>query len=618
MIRKLPASVVNKIAAGEVIERPASVVKELVENSLDAGATRIDVAIEEGGTELVRIVDNGHGIPADELMLAIAPHATSKLVDAADLFRVATLGFRGEALASIAEVSRLRLRSRPADQEAAFEIEVIGGEAGEPSPTAAPQGTLMEVRRLFFNTPVRRKFLKTHATEFGHISEALVRLALPHPKVHFTLSHNGRTVHDLPPTDDVRDRIRVLFGSELADALLPVVSQDDDVRLVGYVAHPSQSRSHARMQYVFLNGRHIRDRALGHALTEAYRGLLTVGRYPIAFLAMEMPADLVDVNVHPTKLEVRFRESGRHYSHLLSTLRTRFLTTNMEHALPTAPATAAYSEPNDAEAEDAKRQLVNWVQAELENRSASAGVMAPPRPMEPSVEFGVEPDWARSESSLSEGEPLRLHTLDRPAAPSPEAIPAAVERGSPAALQVANRYLITGEGDSVVIIDQHALHERVLYEQLRERVLNGKVESQKLLVPEPVDLSQEEATALLSDTETLAKLGLGVEPFGQTTVLVTSYPAMLKNISPAELARDMAAQLMAGGKKPDRRDVIDSLLHMMSCKAAIKAGDRLAPEEISELLRLRHLAQDAHHCPHGRPSALVLTREHLDRQFKRT
>ncbi len=373
------------------------------------------------------------------------------------------------------------------------------------------------------------------------------------------------------------------------------------------------------MQYVFLNGRHIRDRALGHALTEAYRGLLTVGRHPIGFLFWEMPANLVDVNVHPTKLEVRFRDGGRHYSHLLSTLRTQFLTTNLEHQLVERRSEdpAATPAASDPAAEQARQQLVSWVQSQLPPPTATPGVLEEPVARPPTA------DWRSAPV-----EPLELHRIE-PAREEPAAAPFVARGATPAtgrsssdeplpmALQVGNRYLVTSEGDGVVIIDQHALHERVLYEQFRERVLAGKVESQKLLVPESVDLAPEEAAALLSESELLVQLGLRVEPFGQSTVLVTSYPAIFKQLAPAELVRDVASQLLAGGRKPERRDLIDALLHMMSCKAAIKAGDRLPPEEIAELLRLRHLAQDSHHCPHGRPSALVLTREHLDRQFKR-
>lgn len=327
-IRQLPPSVVNKIAAGEVIERPASVVKELLENSVDAGARRIDVSLVQGGSDLVRVVDDGCGIAPDQLALAVASHATSKIENADDLFRVATLGFRGEALASIAEISQLCLKSRVAGAECGVELEVIGGVSGQAVPCGCPSGTTVEVRNLFYNTPVRRKFMRTTQTEMGHASEAFTRIALAFPNLHFTLRHNDRPIYELPAADG-RERIAALFGADLAAGLIPVQSCDGEVKLSGYVADPNFSRGNNRMQYLFLNGRHIRDRALQHALGEAYRGLLLTGRFPIAFLRLDMPASEVDVNVHPTKLEVRFQESGRIYSQLLGALRKKFLATDL-------------------------------------------------------------------------------------------------------------------------------------------------------------------------------------------------------------------------------------------------------------------------------------------------
>jgi DNA mismatch repair protein MutL len=299
-IRRLSQALINKIAAGEVIERPSSVVKELMENAVDAGATRIDVSIQNGGLAMIRVVDNGSGIPPDELPLAVAPHATSKLSTAEDLFRVGTLGFRGEALASIAEVSRMVLRSRTAAGDGGAELEITGGVMGEVTPCGCPVGTMIEVHNLFFNTPVRRKFMRTPQTEFGHASEAFTRLALGAPRVHFTLRHNDRPSLDLPATDSWSERIASIFGRELAEHLIWVDNTVESVRVAGCVGHPAFNRSNNRMQYFFLNGRHIRDHALQHALGEAYRGLLMTGRFPVAFLMIEMPSDMADVNVHPT------------------------------------------------------------------------------------------------------------------------------------------------------------------------------------------------------------------------------------------------------------------------------------------------------------------------------
>jgi DNA mismatch repair protein MutL len=338
-IRQLPSNLINQIAAGEVIERPASVVKELLENSIDAGADRIEVTIVGGGTELIRISDNGFGMTAVQLPLAVSSHATSKLPDDESLFHVSTLGFRGEALASIGSVSHLTIRSRTDEDDAGSEINVRGGVVESPVPCGCPVGTVIEVKNLFFNTPVRHRFLKTAQTEKGHIVEAFTRLALANPAVHFVLSNNEKPVHDLPPTTRWADRIRAFFGGEIADSLIPIESDDGQIRVSGYVCDPAVSRGNNRMQYLFLNGRHIRDRSLQHALGEAYRGMLMVGRQPIAFLRMDMPAELIDVNVHPSKLEVRFTDSGRIYARVLQSLRHQFLRTNMTQRVGTSDPT---------------------------------------------------------------------------------------------------------------------------------------------------------------------------------------------------------------------------------------------------------------------------------------
>ncbi|MEQ1907037.1 MAG: DNA mismatch repair endonuclease MutL, partial [Pirellulaceae bacterium] len=328
-IRQLPPSVVNKIAAGEVIERPASVVKELLENAVDAGASQIEVSIENGGLDLIRVTDNGSGIPHDELLLAVTSHATSKIQDAEELFQVGTFGFRGEALASIAEISELTLRSKTEEQESGYELRVHGGRASAVEPIGCPVGTSIVVENVFFNTPVRRKFMRSSQTEFGHISEAFARIALANPQCHLTLLHNGKVQFQLAPTNDWSVRIYDFFGPEIGDALIPIESIDPTISLTGFVVDPSVTRSHNRMQYLFLNGRYIRDRSLQHALSEAYRGLVMTGRFPICFLRLQMPYEMVDVNVHPAKLEVRFQDGGRIYSQLLATLRNKFLTTDL-------------------------------------------------------------------------------------------------------------------------------------------------------------------------------------------------------------------------------------------------------------------------------------------------
>lgn len=644
-IQQLPTSVINKIAAGEVIERPASVVKELVENSVDAGAKRIDVTIGKGGSELIQISDDGCGIAPEQLMLAVASHATSKLKDADDLFRVGTLGFRGEALASIAEVSQFCIRSRTSGETAGAELQINGGKASEVEPCGCPVGTSISVRNLFFNTPVRQKFMRTVQTEMGHITEALTRIALPHQDVHFTLTHNGRLVHDLPPVDDWRDRIAELYGRDLGGDLMKVSSSEGDIHMSGYVADPSQSRGNNRMQYIFLNGRHIKDRALTHALGEAYRGLLMTGRYAIAFLNIDLPADLVDVNVHPTKLEVRFQDSGKLYKQLLNMIRSRFLASDLTAKArlddaaslgPGAPsfggggrsrgaaAAGPYSEPVSASSSaagvSARDSINNW---------ASSGATAPFQKFPDGNSFSTPSVPATGAVSSEQQSSLDLQFPNATSSPT-EAMhqlrnaemttrqneTSYSAQGTPA-MQVYNRYLITETEEGVVVIDQHALHERILYEEIREKVLSDSVEMQRLLVPEPVQLTAGEAAAVMENRETLAKLGVEVDEFGNDTILIAAYPAMLANLNPGEVLRTIAEKLMTPEKQLERRDLLDELLHMISCKAAIKAGDRLTSEEIGALIERRHLVQDAHHCPHGRPTTLVFSRDELDKRFKR-
>lgn len=682
-IRVLSASVVNKIAAGEVIERPASVVKELMENSVDAGAERVDVTIEKGGIELIRVTDDGCGMRADQLSLAVTSHATSKIESADDLFRVRSLGFRGEALASIAEVSHFYLKSRTHAEPGGNELEVIGGDAQPIAPCGAPVGTTIEVRNLFFNTPVRRRYLRTSQTESGHITEAFTRIALAYPAVHFRLVHNNRTIHDLPPADNWKDRIGHFFGMEIRESLIAVSSEDADVRLTGYVVDPSQSRAHNRMQYLFLNGRAIRDRALQHALSEGYRGLLLTGRFPIAFLKLEMPADAVDVNVHPCKMEVRLQEGGRIYSQLLSAIRQQFLSTDLTAKVGNEGQRSASDEstgpPSQSRGDDSFQSRRDEIKAWATGKPSDSTVKSPApweehstrRPSDASwsahqptkqqtmdlrshdnASSSVGWDWNKERQNASssattfgqipankEGTPESIEGDDKPVrfasdigsdepptdrvSDSNQRIDAAqASVGEPRyrrlqALQVQNRYLVTEDEHGMVVIDQHALHERILYEEIREKVLAGKLETQKLLVPEPITLAPAEAAAVMEQRELLKQIGIEVEPFGGDSLLVTSYPAMLAKRSPSEILRNLIEELLVDGKIPEKRDVLDELLHLLSCKAAVKAGDRLSSEEIEALLEHRELCQDAHHCPHGRPTALVFSREELDRRFKR-
>ena len=639
-IQQLSQSVINKIAAGEVIERPASVVKELLENSVDALATRIDVEVEQGGAELLRIVDNGEGIHPDDILLAVASHATSKIRDADDLFSVQTMGFRGEALASIAEVSKFRIRSRQADQTTGVELEVDGGSIKPARPCGCPVGTQMDVRQLFFNTPVRRKFLKSQSTEFAHISEQFTRIALANPNLQMTLRHNGKQVYDLPATHNHLERLELFFGSELARQLIPVQGEFQGVKLWGYVGHPSLSKSTRKGQYLFLNGRWIQDRSLQHALTEAFRGLLMVGRQPIAFLFLELAPEQVDVNVHPTKSEVRFQDSQTLYRLVLSSLRSKFLSMNLDSNLEAGRLlrgsdTTDNEEPQDDLHRRVQQELVSWTQrqfpdhteqnAEHEPRSYTEPTLFPAAKTKPNTDplaeyaddlfTANEPATADIASAppVSAAAPATVVHVDEPTAARYPASGSTTLR----AMQVHDCYLVVETEQGITVIDQHALHERIMYENLRKRILNGKVEIQRLLIPVTVELSARECGLLLDQEELLKDLGLVVESFGGSTLVLTGFPTMLKRADPVKLLRDIADMLETSGSKVTRRDLIDSMLHMMACKAAIKAGQRLTPEEIEALLEQRHLCDDHHHCPHGRPTALTLSRVELDRQFGR-
>lgn len=662
-IRQLPANLINQIAAGEVIERPASVVKELLENSIDAGAHRVEVSIAGGGTELIRISDDGCGMSVEQLPLAVASHATSKLPDDESLFHVDTLGFRGEALASIGSVSHLTVRSRSVTDDSGSEISVRGGVVESPAPCGCPVGTVMEVRNLFFNTPVRHRFLKTPQTEKGHIVEAFTRLALANPQVHFVLTNNDKQLYDLPASPRWADRILAFFGSEIAEALIPINSDDGQIRISGYVCDPSVSRGNNRMQYLFLNGRHIRDRSLQHALGEAYRGLLMVGRHPVCFLRMDMPAELIDVNVHPTKLEVRFTDGGRVYSRLLQSLRHQFLSTNLTQRVgPPEPVTdpAELRGPTEsvlglpAQVEDQQRQaVIDWARTGESKPtsgvpefrpfggSAGDGLASMPSRNVASTDGLSSSGFPNAQTQPSPGGGVAGTPTDVPNrndGRAPEAGGVSADRdvapwehsdaddanaGRPSVcylgFQVHNRYLVTQDETGMVVIDQHALHERVLYERVCEKVLGEgtSLESQKLLVPEPVSLTPAERTAALEASETLAKIGIEIEDFGGETILVQAYPAMLKKTPPGDMLRTVLESLMSAGKKPDAKDLLNHLLSTIACKAAVKAGDPLTSQEITSLLEQKDLYQDTHHCPHGRPTALFFSRDELDRMFGR-
>ncbi len=646
-IQVLSDLLVNKIAAGEVIERPASVVKELVENSLDAGAQRIEIAIEQGGRKTIRITDDGRGMDGPDLALSIQSHATSKIRTEDDLFHIKTMGFRGEALASIASVSQLRLVSRPADIEEAHELRVSGGKMEPITAAAAPPGTTVEVRELFFNVPARQKFLRTAQTEMGHITEQVARIALVHPQVEFRLTHNGRLVHHLRPADQMRRRISDFYGKELADNLMEVGREERGVTITGLAGRPVDSRSSGKWQYVFLNGRYIRDRSITAAVREAYRGLIDPHRHPVIFLSINVDPNEVDVNVHPTKAEVRWKEANRIYSQVLSVLRDRFLnedfsqTLKFKNADKQTAAPGQYADgPNAEEAEIRRQEIRRSIADFFKNASPQAG----PPASSPSPSFkhyaqseNIKPDNAQQQPNLTPATDFALPT-PLPSPPNivqsdsgiqstcgehPNASPGTQEPHELSepprhAIQIHNSYLVAETDEGVTIIDQHALHERILFEQLSRQFSNGPLESQRLLIPETLDVSPDQVELIDSHADTLRLLGFELSPYGPGTLAVHASPTLLKEDRMREFLRDMLDRLQENNTPTNTEQLINDLLSMMACKAAVKAGDPLSPEEIDALMANQHLVQRSSNCPHGRPTTLNLTISDLEKQFKRT
>ena len=594
-IRILPKSVADKIAAGEVIERPASVVKELVENSIDAGARRIEVELEAGGAKLLRVVDDGCGVGPDDLPLVFLSHATSKLTTEEDLFSVRTMGFRGEALSSITAVSQARIVSRPHDCDAGCEVRAEGGEVGEAKTCSAPPGTQVEVRNLFYNVPVRRKFLKSPATEMAHVTEAVTRLALAHPEIHFVLTHNDRTVFNLPATDDRARRIGEFFGREIAENIIPVSARQPELEIEGYLLPPSVDRSNTAMQYTYVNGRYVRDRTLFGAVAQGYRGLMMPHRSPVCFLFLTLDPHDVDVNVHPTKIEIRLRHGREVYARLLEAIK---------ETLRQAKLTPQVSISTErAEQPDQKREAIRLAISDFFADRKEAPEKTPRHAATHGPGSAAAP-------------PVRtpLPATGPTAAPQREA-PPQVQYG--ACVQVLDSYLIEEAPEGINVIDQHALHERILYNSMQERLHSGPLNSQRLLVPELVELPKPEFFVVMELKDDLARFGMELEAFGENTIIVRSYPQMLRRFDGRTFFQDLLEELEGpeGVRNVERR--LDKLLKLMACRGAIKAGERLSPAQIRNLLEQRAGAGQTDTCPHGRPTAVLITRKELDKQFRR-
>jgi len=605
-IKQLPQDVVAKIAAGEVIERPAAAVKELVENALDAGATRIEVDVEDAGKRLIRVADDGAGILPEDLPLTVAGHCTSKLSTAEDLFAVQTMGFRGEALASIAAVSQFTIASRHANRDDAARLQADAGIAKPVEPCARDVGTTVEVRNLFLNVPVRRKFMKSTGTEMGHASEAIVRLALAHPEVALRLTHNRRTIHDLASSQKVSDRIMALFGPELADAMHAVYYDDGYVRIEGLVAAPTITRVNQKSLYFFVNSRFVRDRLLIHSVNRCYRQVLPSGRYPVVFLFLTLHPGEVDVNIHPTKVEIRFRNGNHVYKALKDAIEETFASGDVFMNARLAPLQAPPEPPRTTppSADRIRQAIGDFFAATGRNTGAT--------------------DYGRHATATQPGA-RAYNPVIRADGDPPEADPATTltGQGAPIApttrslVQMHNTFIIEETSDGILITDQHALHERILFERLRAQMAGGGVIMQRLLVPEEVRLTPREAAALGEMRRWLAKSGLAVEQSGPDTVEVRAVPQILKHASP----EDMLREILAGMDDVETADMettaIVNVLQAMACKGAVKAGQRLSPEELAEIMRQRaELGIDVT-CPHGRPTSLAISLADLYKQFGR-
>lgn len=632
-IRALSPHLVNQIAAGEVIERPASVVKELIENCIDAGATRIEVAVEEGGAKLIRIADDGCGIPEDELELALTAHATSKLATADDLAAIDTLGFRGEALASIASVSRLRLSSRTHAAEGGAVVEQNGDARTPVRPAAMAPGSVIEVKDLFWNVPARRRFLRSDGAEYGQIADTVQRAAMANPGVGYTLSHNGRKTLSLPAGPSRRERCVAVLGKDLDAALLEFSfegraeaesgSADEPAaerpRVWGVAGEPSVARASGKFLHVYINGRPVKDRSLNHAVKEAYRGLMAGDRHPVAAVFIQMDPRLVDVNVHPTKAEVRFREPRMMHGLVRVPIRERLLASDLTPSVVPSGVGGAGGwrssggGPSRTEAtpgefvtafERMPSKQKGFVYDEVRRRMADENLFV-----------------AESTTALEEP-PGSAVSADA----APEAARAPRVSEGPRLLQVHDSYVIAQDTDGILIVDQHALHERVMFEAISKRILvdGADLESQRMLMPVVIDADASRVALLDDAAPLLARLGIEAAAMGPAAIGLHAFPSLLlsRGVEPAAFLDQLLGKIETGDLS-GAADALESeaalhqVLDMMSCKAAVKAGDRLTDAELTALLKTRDEVERSGSCPHGRPTTVRISLRELEKLFHR-
>ncbi|BAU76889.1 DNA mismatch repair endonuclease MutL [Metapseudomonas furukawaii] len=617
-IQLLSPRLANQIAAGEVVERPASVIKELLENSLDAGARRIDVEVEQGGIKLLRVRDDGGGIPADDLPLALARHATSKIRDLEDLERVMSLGFRGEALASISSVARLTMTSRTADAEQAWQVETEGRDMeARVQPAAHPVGTSVEVRDLFFNTPARRKFLRAEKTEFDHLQEVIKRLALARFDVAFHLRHNGKAILALHEARDAISRARrvaSVCGPAFLEQALPIEVERSGLHLWGWVGLPTFSRSQADLQYFYVNGRMVRDKLVAHAVRQAYRDVLYNGRHPTFVLFFEVDPAVVDVNVHPTKHEVRFRDSRMVHDFLYGTLHRALGEVRPEDQLSAPAATDAVVRPTGQAAGEFGPQ------GEM---SLAANVLEPPAApaWRPPVGSGYQAPRPQPAVPLAEAQgAYREFFAPLPAASTSAPLPDSQGDVPPlgyALAQLKGVYILAENAQGLVLVDMHAAHERITYERLKVAMASEGLKGQPLLVPESIAVAQREADCAEEHVEWFRRLGFELQRLGPETLAIRQIPALLKQAEAAQLVRDVLADLLEYGTSDRIQAHLNELLGTMACHGAVRANRRLTLPEMNALLRDMEQTERSGQCNHGRPTWTQLGMDDLDKLFLR-
>ena len=608
----LDNNMINMIAAGEVIERPASVVKELLENSIDAGATKIILRIEDGGRKLISVTDNGCGIDAEDMPVAFLPHATSKVRTSADLDGIVTMGFRGEALASIASVSQVSVVSRTAGSIQANRIDIDCGDRGDIIPCSGDVGTMIEVRNLFYKLPARRKFLRTANTEMTHINEYFTRIALANCQLDMTLIHNDRQLHRLVSSQSVRERIGQLVTKEISEDLIEAGGEEKGLRITALMGKPARARGNNKYQYVFLNGRYIRDKFIMHAMKEAYRGMIEPNKYPVVFLFLEMDPSDFDVNVHPTKIEVRFQNSNLIHSQVLAVLREKLLSINLDVDAQLGRQSVDLTDETSIGSENQARQkrIAEAMESFFKEHKPAAG---------PQHKFSFSPGSNRSGYSPPKSTPQSFgHIEARHVESDIEQTAEESAHNAVGFLQLHNSYIVTQTEEGFVIIDQHALHERIIYEDLCRKVNQGKLQSQRLLIPETFSVGDAELSAIKENEDLIEKLGIELESFGPDTMAIQSFPTLLGKVSPADFVQEMIDKLADKSLGLDAERLLHEVLDMAACKAAIKAGQPLTAQEMQQLFADKDAVKRASRCPHGRPTTIKFTLDELEKQFKRT